>query len=264
MTKKNQILLLMVLCVALLVVVSTRISPKTADERAQDAEYGAEELPAAITETAPPVTELPEESQPPKQGRDLFPGTSLSDWNLRLVNGTYVLPNNFAPEVTKIRDEQYIDSRIVEPLNAMLDAAAEAGYTVCIRNGYRPYATQAYIFNGRASQIQWGTDMTLMEAETEARKVVAYPGTSEHQTGLCVDILDSTATSMDASAVRNLPLLQWLREHCAEYGFVLRYPENKQELTGWDEPWHFRYVGEEIAAYMTENGLCLEEFVEGF
>ena len=263
MTKKNQSLLLLALCIVLLVVISTRISPKTAAEREPE-EIGAEEAPAENTETAPPVEEQPNEPEQPKRGRDLFPDASLNDWNLRLVNGTYVLPNNFAPEVTKIRDEQYVDSRIVEPLNAMLEAAGEAGYAVCIRNGYRPFATQAYIFNGRASQIQWGTSMTLMEAETEARKVVAYPGTSEHQTGLCVDILDTSTTSMDAAGARYLPLLRWLKEHCAEYGFILRYPENKQEITGWDEPWHFRYVGEGIAAYMMENDLCLEEFIEGF
>ena len=265
MSKKNQRLLLLVLCVALLVVVSSRISPKTASERQQDEdELFAGEMPAASTESEAPVTETPKEPEVPKRGRDLFPNVSLNDWNLRLVNGTCVLPNSFAPEVTKIQDEQYIDSRIVEPLNAMLDAVREAGYSVCVRNGYRPYATQAYIFNGKASQIQWGTDMTLLEAETEARKVVAYPGTSEHQTGLCVDVLDTSTTSMDAASARYLPMLQWLAEHCSEYGFILRYPENKQEITGWNEPWHFRYVGEDVAAYIMENDLCLEEFVDGF
>ena len=106
--------------------------------------------------------------------------------------------------------------------------------------------------------------MTLLEAETEARKVVAYPGTSEHQLGLCADIMDNKDTTMKAEEVENLPLLKWLKEHCAEYGFILRYPKDKQALTGWYEPWHFRYVGEEAAKYMTENDLCLEEFIALF
>ena len=106
--------------------------------------------------------------------------------------------------------------------------------------------------------------VTLLEAETEARKVVAYPGTSEHQLGLCVDIMDSKDTTMKAEEVENLPVLKWLQQHCTEYGFILRYPKDKQEITGWYEPWHFRYVGEEAAKYITENNLCLEEFIALF
>lgn len=260
MTKKNQSLLLLLLFVSLLVVISTRVAPKAASQKEQD----TEELPAATAEPVQEPVATPEEPEPPKQGRDLFPEASLSDWNLQLVNGIYVLPSTFAPNVVQIRDGQYIDARIQEPLESMLNAAEQAGFTVCVKNAYRPYSTQAYIFNGRASQIQWGTTMTLLEAETEARKVVAYPGTSEHQLGLCVDIMDNSTTSMAADEARSIPVLQWLRSHCAEYGFILRYPENKEELTGWDEPWHFRYVGPEIAAYVMENGLCLEEFIEQF
>jgi D-alanyl-D-alanine carboxypeptidase len=88
---------------------------------------------------------------------------------------------------------------------------------------------------------------------------VAYPGTSEHQTGLCCDITDKYYSAMDVSQM-DQNLLTWLREHCAEYGFILRYPGNKESITGWNEPWHYRYVGVEAAKYMTENNLCLEEF----
>ena len=258
MTKRNQSILLLVLAVALLVVISSRVGPKAATSEAPPEEPSATETPA------PKETEPPEESEPPKRGRDLFPEASLNDWNLKLVNGVYVLSSSFVPDVTKARDEQYIELRAAEPLEAMLTAAEEAGYTVCLRNAYRPFSTQAYIFNGKASQIQWGTTMSLMDAETEARKVVAYPGTSEHQLGLCADILDTADRTLSADDVRGLPLLQWLTEHCAEYGFILRYPADKKEITGWDEPWHFRYVGEEIAAYIMENDLCLEEFIEQF
>ena len=260
MKMKNQALLLLVLFVSLLVVISTRVAPKEASAKAQD----TEELTAATVQPVQEPAETPEEPEQPKQGRDLFPDASLNDWNLKLVNGLYVLPSSFAPNVALTRDGQYVDDRIQEPLEAMLDAAEHAGFTVCVRNAYRPFSTQAYIFNGRASQIQWGTSMTLLEAETEARKVVAYPGTSEHQLGLCADILDDAATPMSAEETKNLPVLLWLRSHCAEYGFILRYPENKQDITGWYEPWHFRYVGTDIAAYIMENGLCLEEFIDQF
>lgn len=262
MKKNGTYLLLVLLSVTLLVLISSRLTPgsalqpdtpQTTDDPIRETE------PAQATATLEPV-----ESEQPKRIRELLPDLSLGDWNLKLVNNTYVLQNTFAPNVVAVRDNQYFDERAAEALEAMLTAAEEEGYTVCIRTAYRPYVTQAYLFNGRASQIQWGTEMTLAEAEQEARKVVAYPGTSEHQLGLCADLMDSASSSMLPETAAQLPLLQWLTEHCAEYGFIARYPENKQEITGWWEPWHFRYVGQTAAKYMMENGLCLEEFVEQF
>ena len=262
MTRKNQSLLLLVLSVVLLVIISVRVSPKAAEAEDPDAPH---EIVVIMPDDTPPPMETPAETpEPPKSIGELFPSVSRNDWNLRLVNQTVVLPSSFAPDVTKTRNEQYVDSRIIEPLEAMLTAAEAEGYTVCLRTAYRPYATQAYLFNGKASQIQWGTTMSLAEAETEARKVIAYPGTSEHQTGLSVDILDSSSTAMTADTAKNLPLIQWLTEHCTEFGFVARYPEHKQDITGWNEPWHFRYVGPELAAYMAEQDLCLEELISRF
>ena len=262
MVKNSKSIVLLVLMVVLLVLISSRMSPRQATRPSgpavTDDPIPAETVPP---ETEPPVAETPE---PTPNIREILPGVSRNDWNLKLVNNTYILPNTFAPNVVKIRDDQYFDERAADKLEEMLTAAEAAGFTVCVRNAYRPFATQAYIFNGRASQIQWGTTMTLMEAETEARKVVAYPGTSEHQLGLCADVMDKADTTMKAEEVENLPLLKWLAEHCAEYGFILRYPKDKQEITGWYEPWHFRYVGEECAAYIMDNGLCLEEFIAMF
>ncbi|MCD7852535.1 MAG: M15 family metallopeptidase [Oscillospiraceae bacterium] len=164
--------------------------------------------------------------------------------------------------MTEVRDGQYFDSRAAEELLEMISGAEEAGYTVTIRTGYRPYATQAYIFFGKASQIAWDGTVEYADAEELARKTVAYPGTSEHQLGLAVDLMDSASTAMVAEDVEELPVLLWLQEHCAEYGFIYRYPKEKQEITGWYEPWHFRYVGKAAATYIMENDLCLEEFIE--
>ena len=262
MKKHAKSLLLVLMSVLLLVLVSSRLGPEGA-MRPASPQVTDDPLPSEdpVQETDTPA---PEVTETPKRIRELLPGLSLSDWNLKLVNNTHVLPNTFAPNVVTIRDDQYFDERAAEALGEMLAAAEEAGFTVCIRTAYRPYATQAYLFNGRASQIQWGTDMTLAEAEQEARKVVAYPGTSEHQLGLCADLMDSANTSMTPETAVSLPVLKWLSEHCAEYGFIPRYPQNKQEITGWWEPWHFRYVGQDAAEYMMEHDLCLEEFVEQF
>ena len=262
MVKHRKSILLLVLLVVLLIVISSRMAPRQA-ARPNGPAVTDDPIPA---ETPPTETDAPPEATPePTPGiREILPGATRNDWNLRLVNNTYVLANTFAPSVTEVRDKQYFDERAADALEEMLKAAEKAGYTVCVRNAYRPFATQAYLFNGRASQIQWGTDMTLLEAEQEARKIVAYPGTSEHQLGLCADILDSPDTPLKASEVENLPLLLWLKEHCAEYGFVLRYPKDKQEITGWYEPWHFRYVGKEAADYMMKNNVCLEELIAMF
>ena len=212
--------------------------------------------------TAPTETAQPAETPEPTPSiREILPGVSKNDWNMKLVNNTYILSNTFAPNVVAIRDSQYFDERAADKLEEMLAAAEKAGYTVCVRNAYRPFSTQAYLFNGKASQIQWGTDMTLLEAEAKARKIVAYPGTSEHQLGLCADIMPDEDSTMTAESAEGIPLLRWLTEHCAQYGFILRYPKDKQEITGWYEPWHFRYVGEEAAAYIMEKGICLEELI---
>ena len=262
MARKSKGIALLLLVILLLVLISSRLSPKQA-MRPDSPRETDDPIPAEtpVPETPPPAEDTPE---PTPSVRDILPGATRNDWNLRLVNNTYVLPNTFAPDVVAVRDDQYFDSRAADKLEEMLSAAEAAGYTVCIRAAYRPFSTQAYLFNGRASQIQWGTTMTLLEAEQEARKVVAYPGTSEHQLGLCADITDSKDTTMKAEEVENHPLLLWLRAHCAEYGFVLRDPKDKQEITGWYEPWHFRYVGEDAARYMTENNICLEELIAMF
>ena len=262
MIRNRKSIVLLVLMVVLLVLISSRTSPRQAS-RTKAPAVTDDPIPSEqpVAETAAPAEETPEA---PRSIYDILPGVNRNDWNLRLVNNTYILANTFAPDVVAIRDQQYFDTRAADKLEQMLSAAEAAGYSVCVRAAYRPFSTQAYLFNGKASQIQWGTDMTLMEAETKARKVVAYPGTSEHQLGLCADVMDSADTTMNAETAENLPRLQWLTEHCKEYGFILRYPKDKQEITGWYEPWHFRYVGEEAAAYMMENGLCLEELVAMF
>ena len=97
---------------------------------------------------------------------------------------------------------------------------------------------------------------------TEAARWEAPPGTSEHQTGLALDIVSARYQVLD-SAQANTAEQQWLMAHCWEYGFILRYPADKTEITGIGyEPWHYRYVGRETAAAVHESGLCLEEYLQ--
>ena len=103
------------------------------------------------------------------------------------------------------------------------------------------------------------TEPIYQEAVEEAKKITAYPGSSEHQLGLAVDLLDKNYSRMVYSEM-NQEFFAWLDEHCAEYGFIKRYPTKKLLLTGWDEPWHYRYVGKEVATFIMEQGICYEEF----
>lgn len=261
--QKKQGILLLALLVALLAVISARVSPAVKPQASSGPETSedAAQDPETPDPTAPPE---PEETKEP-QIRDDLPGISLSDWELKLVNDRYVAAPAFAPNVVEIRNGNYFDSRAAEALESFLQAAEQAGYSVFVRAAYRPYRMQANLFFGRANLIAAQEDMEYGEAvEQLARKVVAYPGTSDHQTGLAADIMDNADTKLDADSAERLPLLRWMRSHCAEYGFILRYPKEKQEITGWYEPWHFRYVGKTAAAYIMEHGLCLEEFYEQF
>ena len=97
---------------------------------------------------------------------------------------------------------------------------------------------------------------------TEAGKWVAVPGTSEHQTGLALDIISSSYQVLDRDQ-ENTAEQRWLMENSYKYGFILRYPSDKSEITGINyEPWHYRYVGKEAAKEIYEKGLCLEEYLE--
>lgn len=181
------------------------------------------------------------------------PDIDISDWKYVLANQTHLLGSDFIPEVSPLENGHYFDSRAVDALKAFIKGARDAGLSVYLTSSYRPYATQEYLFNKKVAE--YGGDR-----ETAAR-IVAIPGSSEHQTGLAADICDQYYQYMNES-LADTALSKWMKAHCAEYGFILRFPEDKQAITGiMFEPWHFRYVGEEAAEYIMEKGLCLEEFV---
>ena len=127
-------------------------------------------------------------------------------------------------------------------------------------SGYRTVTRQTELFQEKIDELMVD-GLTYDEAYTAAATVVAIPGTSEHNLGLAVDICATDYQLLD-DAQAETPEQQWLMEHCAEYGFILRYPQGKEEITGiiW-EPWHYRYVGVEAATEIMQSGLCLEEYL---
>ena len=185
----------------------------------------------------------------------------LDEWRLILVNFENKLDEDFEVERTKVGNNQYVDARIADSLNAMLAAAEEEGITIYHISGYRSYSRQVSLYQNKIRRLL-KEGYEPVEAVEEAGTVVAVPGTSEHMTGLAVDLVDAGYTLLEEEQ-ENTPGYQWLLKHCMEYGFIVRYPEEKKEITGIIyEPWHFRYVGEEHARVIMHYGLCLEEYLE--
>ena len=144
----------------------------------------------------------------------------------------------------------------------MMDDCRAAGLNPVICSSYRTHDKQEELFRKKVNTLR-KQGYSQEEAETEAARWVARPGTSEHETGLAVDIVDKSYQLLDEKQEQT-PVQQWLMAHCAEYGFILRYPVEKSDLTGIGyEPWHYRYVGTEAAKAITEQGLCLEEYWMG-
>ena len=189
------------------------------------------------------------------------PDVDTSSWEYILAGPSNNIGSYTPPYVTAIENTaQYFDERAISALEEFLNSARSAGYSPYIMTAYRSYSTQNYIYNGRASQIAW-PDPPTEEDYAEAAQSVAPPGESDHQTGLGVDITDRYYNTMDVTQM-DQGFLTWMRENCAQYGFILRYPSDKSSITGSDEPWHFRYVGVEAAEFIMENNICLEQFLE--
>lgn len=183
-------------------------------------------------------------------------------WSLALVNASHPLDSSYKPaEMAEIEPDRSVDARIVEPLEQMLSDGAAAGLKMYVASAYRSYDKQTEVFN--ATMQEWlGKSYEPLAAYSETKKSVAVPGTSEHSTGLAVDIIATDHEELD-EAQGNTPEQQWLMEHCWEYGFILRYPPEKADVTGIIyEPWHYRYVGKEAAEEIMTAGITLEEYLE--
>ena len=161
------------------------------------------------------------------------------------------------PDVTPTRESVaeniYMRPEAASALEALFEGAAEAGLTLYATSGYRSYSTQKAIFDRKAAE----------RVEQAANRSVAKPGYSEHQTGLAMDIEGETTLGTGLTeAFGESPEGIWVAEHCHEYGFIIRYPKDKTNITGYIyEPWHIRYVGVEAAMEITELGVTFEEYI---
>lgn len=181
-------------------------------------------------------------------------------WNMTLVNAENPMQEGYVPELAEVENGYSVDARIAEDLNAMLAAARADGCQPQICSAYRSVEKQVQVFNDTVnSWISQGS--SFWDAYQRTTQEVALPGTSEHGIGLAVDIVSNQYAELDAKQAETMEA-QWLQEHGYEYGFILRYPPEKQSLTGIIyEPWHYRYVGREMAQKIKESGLTLEEYL---
>lgn len=182
------------------------------------------------------------------------------NWNLILVNPWNELPEDFEISLTTVYGNYQVDSRCYEELTEMLADCEAAGLSPMICSAYRTMEKQESLYQEKVDELL-RQGLTMSEAQTEAAASVAVPGTSEHQLGLAVDIVDS-GYQLLLESQENTPVQQWLIDNSWKYGFILRYPKDKTELTGIIyEPWHYRYVGKEAAKEIYDRNLCLEEYL---
>ena len=182
------------------------------------------------------------------------------DWNLLLVNRWNPMPENYEVELKLLSQGVYVDARIYDDLRAMLAACRKDGLNPLVCSGYRSVETQTRLHNNKITRLL-AEGYSQENAKEEARRWVAVPGTSEHEVGLAVDLCDYTNQNLDESQAETVTQ-KWLMANSWKYGFILRYPVDKSDLTGIIyEPWHYRYVGRDIAAEIYSRGICLEEYL---
>ena len=181
-------------------------------------------------------------------------------WCLILTNAEYPVPEDYAVTLRDVPGtDQKVDERIYEPLINMLEAMKAEGLSPVVCSGYRTLDKQEKLFNRKVSAyVKKGRSKE--ESYTLARQTLSIPGSGEHCLGLAVDFYTRSYHQLER-AFEKTPEGKWLREHAQDYGFTLRYDEGKEEITGIEyEPWHFRYVGVDVARYLKEHNLSLEEF----
>ncbi|MDD6202236.1 MAG: M15 family metallopeptidase [Lachnospiraceae bacterium] len=227
------------------------------EQQVELTEYPQESDGANLDDLMAQTVHLDTTKQEQKDG-ELF---HKDDWNLLLVNKQHPIPEDYTFSLGTIKGSMQCDERIIEPLTEMFAAAKEEGINLEVRSPYRDISRQEYLFD-RKMKTFMNKGYSYMDAYKTASITVTVPGASEHQIGLAVDITCDTYAALD-EGFENTDAGRWLAHHSSEYGFILRYPRGKEEITGIQyEPWHYRYVGKEAATIIMNENITLEEFVE--
>lgn len=195
--------------------------------------------------------EEPEQLEQPKVKKE------ITDWNLRLANYENILPEDFEVEVANIDDTRQFDARAIKYLTQMMNDMRKDGISnIWVQSAYRSVERQKELYDNSV-QKYFKQGKTQEEAEKLTDEYINKPGSSDHNLALAVDFnyVDNKFEDLDG--------FKWLKENAENYGFILRYPKDKEDITKISyESWHWRYVGEEHAKKMNELNMCLEEYIE--
>ena len=222
-----------------------KITEEKTSEKQEQAQKDKKEKKAKVDENSSPFN--PEEITVSDEG-----------WELTLLDTEHKLPEHYtvklAPAVSG--SGETLDRRVQPFYEKMYNAAKKENVLLTPYSGYRNYASQERLFKNKVNSFK-SQGLSNYEAEQKAAKVCQLPGCCENNLGIAMDILCNTNGDF-----KDTPQYAWLTKHAAEYGFIERYPEGKEDIAGVSaEPWHWRYVGAENAKKMAENGLCLEEYL---
>lgn len=213
------------------------------------------------SEESPSASE-PEQPEQPVEPEEKPYVSSKDDPLLVLANVDNPLPEDFeVGELEKVQGKYEMSVRAASFAKDMIAAAKEDGITLQLCSAYRARSLQQTLFDNKYdSYISKG--WTHDDAYAKTATIIAIPGTSEHQTGLCMDVVTPSYQVLDAGYAET-DAAKWLAENAWEFGFILRYPKDKQDITKIIfEPWHYRFVGIENAKLIKDSGLCLEEYLE--
>ncbi|MFF2481194.1 D-alanyl-D-alanine carboxypeptidase family protein [Paenibacillus sp. NPDC058071] len=220
--------------------------------------------PKATDAAAPAETDKPGEAGKPSNGSGGERAVIAQPESIAvLVNKQNMLPDDYKPSDLVYPDVPFlfkdkIDKRKMRSeaagaLEEMFDGAKADGIRLAGVSAYRSHTTQKSLFDGYVKKDGLEKAMTYS----------AYPGTSEHETGLAIDVSGSDGKCAATDCFAGTPEAEWLAGHAAEYGFIIRYPQGQESITGYKyEPWHLRYVGKEIASDIASRGITLEEYFD--
>lgn len=223
---------------------------------------GAQQASAPSAPESLPIVNDPSEPPPapePTPALPAAPAVTAQDWFAVLVDVNHPLPDDYDPETDMVDPAgYYFDSRAAAELLRMLQDGTAAGLQFKIDSGFRSRTRQEQVYNAELA-YQRGTGLAEEEALRQTLRIEQPAGQSEHNSGLAVDLV--ALTNQREEEFAQTPEFLWLTEHAREYGFVLRYPEGKEEVTGVEyKPWHWRYVGAELAGFLVDNNYTLDEF----
>ena len=235
--------------------------------QAPESQASLENTNQETSEKAEPEPKQVQEQEPVQeqvQSQDLISKEAVDNGLMILVNKEYYLDKNYKPgdlepieyyTQNRSAESRFMRAEAAEQFNRMALAGKEAGYEIVMTTAYRSYGFQSVLYNNYVAKY----------GQSEADKFSAKPGYSEHQTGLAVDVSSPSVGYALTAAFDETPEWKWLSENAESFGFILRYPEGKTEITGYMyEPWHFRYVGLDAAKVIQEENITLEEYIDQY